>query len=304
MGASCASCNFKTQTDLPSGDDQTASRNSTQCLTASDPNVQTRLLPRQSYNSAGTNLREDNIDLKQKKQGNQNTHSKEIMPSALSTLSRVSEMIDRDKPDTRSATQKPTLVGNNTHGLNGTSENSQCFENQQVIHTLESSINFFPLRSEVFGTNTIEQELLFGKPKTPQRMHSEPSVGRLNILCTKSSPTPRRNIKVSYSNPPTRRQSVSDIQLEMARNPMQFSTRSKTPPPSPRRTTMSKLLFSFAINKKEHRKVGSQDISKDKRTIAGDEVEKMDFRRLSSSTGMESMTDSTSCVQIRRKSVR
>jgi len=273
MGARCASCNSRSRAELRSSDCQRPIKHEDECWNTNTPTVVSTLLPKQSYNSAGSNPRDDSSKPKQTQQDCQNTQSQETMPSAPTIVSdRIQPTAESENNNIQSTLHKPMILGDESQFSDGTST-GEC---QQSIYALKSSIYFVPLTSE----------------KPPQRMQSEPSIGRPSLNRSHSAPSKRNGI-VSYSAPPTRHQSVSEIQLEMAIAPLRFSAPAKTPPPSNRRTSIGKLFTSFS-RKKEGERNKAQYHHKSVISTVRDEVEKANFKRVGSSTEMGSLTESTS----------
>jgi len=277
MGAKCVSCNSKSRADYRSGDCQRPSK----CQNTNTPAVNTKVLPKQSYKVAGSNAQNDSDEVKQTQQDYQNKQSQETMPSAPNILSNnIQSAVESGNNHTESTVNEPVNPGEEVPFLRSTLSN-RC---QQSIPQIKSSIHFEPPGSGVYDTE-------HWKSKPPKRMQSEPSIGRSSLHRANSMPAYRQSTE-TYSAPPTRHQSVSEIQLEMAMAPLRFSAPAKTPPPSTRRTTIGMLFSSFS-RKKEGERNKAEDRHKHVITTR-DKIQKPNFEQVGSSTGMGSLTESIS----------
>jgi len=280
MGAKCVSCNSKSRADYRSSDCQRPSK----CQNTKTPTVNTKVLPKQSYKVAGSNAKADSSELYQTQQDYQNKQSQETTPSASNILSNnIQSAVESGNNHTESTVHEPLNPGEEVPFLRSTL-NNRC---QQSIPQIKSSIYFEPLGSGVYGTD----QALYWESKPPQRMQSEPSIGRSSLHRANSMPSYRR-VTETCTAPPTRHQSVSEIQLEMAMTPLRFSIPAKTPPPPNRRSTIGKLFSSFS-RKKEIERNKAEDRHKDVITMR-DKIQKPNFEQVGSSTGMGSVTESIS----------
>jgi len=271
MGAKCGGCSCRSRTDF-SSDCQRPSK----YQVTNTPTVNTKMLPKQSYKVAGSNPN-DSGELKQTQQYYQNKQSQETMPSAHNILSNnIQSAVESENNNTESTVHEPKNPDEDVPFLRGTL-NNRC---QQSIPQIKSSIYFEQTGSGVDGT---DQEL-YWESKPPKRMQSEPSIGRSSLQ--------RTNSMSSYRRVPTRHQSVSEIQLEMARAPLRFSAPAKTPTPTNRRTTFG-MLFSPFSRKKEGERNKVEDRHKQV-TAMRDKINKPNFEQLGSSTGIGSLTESIS----------
>lgn len=272
MGAKCASCSNRSRTDLPSSDCQRPSK----CQVTNTPAGNTKVLPKQSYKVAGSNTK-DSGELKQTQQYYQNKQSQETLPSAHNLLSNnIQSAVESEINNTESTVHEPMNPDEGVPFLQG-NLTSRC---QQSIPQIKSSISLELPGSGVYGTD----EALYWESEPPKRMQSEPSIGRSSFQRTNSMP--------SYIRQPTRHQSVSEIQLEMAMAPLRFSAPAKTPTPTNRRTTIGMLFSPFSRKKEgEHNKV--EDRHKQEAAMR-DKINKPNFEQVGSSTGIGSLTESIS----------
>lgn len=244
MGA-CVSCNNRSRSEMSSTALEKKSKLLSECQD-SRPSF-TSLLPKESVGTNCPDVRKASYYHLQNQQDYQNSQIQENTPALPTNFKKMlhTSVVQKD-------IEKPILSEKCQFSHNTpTSPDTQSPESTLA---LKPSISLPPLRLEMSGSY---EALGHGRSKPPQRMQSEPSIGRPNLISSYSAP-PRRNSMVSYSAPPSRRQSVSEIQLEMALSPIRFTSHAKVTPPVKRKKTMGKL-FSSLSRKKEVKQMAVQD---------------------------------------------
>jgi len=278
MGA-CVSCNSRTRTEMQSSDLERKTKLLSECKNTFTPTGGTTSLLKQSAGTEWTDVRDDSSGrLKKNQQDYQNTQLQETMPSLQAMVNTSAAQRNIESP-----LHKPKFDLKKSHSPKSTSTNLDI----RRTLSLRSSISFPPLHSEVSDCGA----LYVSNSKPPQRMQSEPSIGRPILLGSQSEP-PCAHHLVCHSAPPSRTQSVSDIQLEIARTPLLFTKPKKVPPPSKRKSAMDKFL-SFSRNKGGVKDKVAQDYHKKIKARSRDSFPELIIGRSRSSMEMKFVTDST-----------